>query len=124
MSLVHEEQRVRPRYEVMEFGMLWRSNGQHSEPIASVVITNASLGGVQFQTAHPVEVDTEVVLELGGEKGSLFLPGDVRYVNNGVGNLHTCGFRFKPRTRRDRQDLARYVFSIRDRVVEASEAVW
>jgi hypothetical protein len=102
----------------MEFGMLWRKGQKgDSERVCPAIITNVSLGGVQMKTRMPIEPSQELTLELAGESGPVFLPGDVRYAKNGSADgIHTLGFRFKPETSKDREELAKFVLSLRERI--------
>lgn len=114
------EKRQAPRYQIMEFGMLWRSGQEGAERVGPAIVTNVSLGGVQMKAKLGFESNAELTLELAGEKGPVFLPGDVRYSKNGTDDgVYTLGFRFKPKTSKDREELARYVMSLRDRVLFA-----
>lgn len=45
------EKRQAPRYQIMEFGMLWRSGEEGAERVGPAIVTNVSLGGVQMKAS-------------------------------------------------------------------------
>jgi hypothetical protein len=109
------ERRQQTRHEVVEFGMLWRPNGQVPHRIGPAVITNVSLGGVQFKARYDLQKDEKLFIELATEEGPVMLPGDVRYATKDESGAGTFGFRFQPESRTERQAVARWVLSLTDR---------
>lgn len=110
-----QENRQKQRFPVMEFGMLWRPNGQVPDRVGPAVITNVSLGGVQFKAKHDFQPSEELYLELATDDGPILLPGDVRYALPDGNGSATYGFRFQPRTKPERQAAARWVLSLSER---------
>lgn len=97
--------------------MIWRKGAKGSERVCPAIVTNASIGGVQLRARKSFKESEELTLELAGDAGPLFLPGDVRYSHNGTPDgAITIGFRFRPKTAKERQELARFVMSLRDRI--------
>lgn len=121
MEIDRQERRERPRYELLEMGVLWREKGSARERVGSVLITNASIGGVQIRTREDLHPGEQVLLELGSEQGTLFLRMDVRYAERqGSNGLLVAGLHFCPQSERDQRALAKYILSIRDRACSSS----
>ncbi len=116
METERQERRERPRYELLEMGVLWRERGQERERVGSALITNASIGGVQVRTREDLHPGEQVLLELGSEQGPLYLRVDVRYAERqGCDGLLVAGLHFCPRSEREQRALAKYLLSVRDR---------
>ncbi len=109
------EMRQQQRHPVLEFGMLWRPNGSVPCRVGSALITNVSLGGVQFKARQDLQPEEHLLLELATDDGPVFLPGDVRYVKPGEDGTGTYGFRFQPCSKAERQAVAKYVLAINER---------
>lgn len=120
MASEQKEQRDEPRYELLEFGMIWRPTDSVPERVGPGVITNASIGGVQVKTREALAPNDEILLELGPCGDPLYLPCDVRYVGqrNGEDRARTVGVRFNPKSRSEHRAIARYVLSVRDRICD------
>ncbi len=111
------DDRVYVRYDILECGMLWRPSGPLPERVGPALITNISIGGVQFRTKGCIESAEDLLLQLGSDDGPVFIPGRVRYLANGNANgMQTFGFNFIPKNVKDKEAIARYVMAIRDRV--------
>ena len=116
MEIERQERRERPRYELLEIGVLWREKSGGRERVGSALITNASMGGVQIRTREDLHPGEQVLLELGSDQGPLYLRVDVRYAERQGGDgLLVAGLRFNPQSERDHRALARYLLSVRDR---------
>lgn len=105
------ERRNVPRFDMLEAGVLWEDDEQGPKRLGSVVITNASMGGLQLRSQCSPPQNRRLMLELGSEDGSLFLPGEIRYVTEEAG-VQTFGFKFAPQDDGDRQAVARYVLML------------
>jgi hypothetical protein len=106
------------RYDVLECAMLWRPGGASPERVGSVLITNASIGGLQLRTKTAIEPGQDFLLQIGSEEGPLFLPCRIRYAEgNGHANgTSVLGCNFEPKNFRDREAIGKYVLMLRDRV--------
>lgn len=105
------ERRHVPRFSMLECGVLWEDDEQGPRRLGSVLVTNASMGGLQLRSQYPPPQNRHLMLELGSEDGPLFLPGEVRYVTQENG-VQTFGFKFAPQSDDDREAVARYVLML------------
>ena len=110
------EKRTDVRYDVLECGMLWRPNGTVPERVGSALITNASISGVQLRTKTPLEASEDLMLQLGSEEGPMFIPGTVKYMRDETEGTLAIGFHFEPKTYRDREAIAKYMLTLKERV--------
>lgn len=100
--------------------MIWRPNGLGKICLGPGLITNAGVGGLQIKTRVETKPEDELILEIGPPSGRVMIPGDVRYCRpseNGCG-ICTIGIRFAPVTRTERQALAKFLLTLKDRVPE------
>jgi len=98
--------------------MIWRPNGLGKICLGPGLITNAGVGGLQIKTRVEAKPEEELIVEVGSQNGRFMIPGDVRYCRpseSGCG-ICTVGLRFAPVTRMERQVLARFLLSLKDRV--------
>ncbi len=118
MATEQMEHRDKPRYELLEFGMIWRPTGPVPERVGPGMITNASIGGVQFKTREELAPNEAILLELGSAEDPLFLPCEIRYAEHrdGENRILTVGVRFNPKTRAEQKAVAKYMLSVKDRV--------
>ncbi|MER3413640.1 MAG: hypothetical protein C4341_05265 [Armatimonadota bacterium] len=105
------ERRNVPRFGLLECGVIWQGGQDGPKRLGTVVVTNASMGGLQLRSQVPPPHNQRLMLELGSEDGPLFLPGEVRYVNQEDG-VQTFGFKFVPESDDDRKAVARYVLML------------
>lgn len=105
------ERRNVPRFGMLECGVLWEDGPEGPTRLGTVLVTNASMGGLQLRSQAPPPHNQRLMLELGSEDGPLFLPGEVRYVNQESG-VPTFGFKFVPESDDDREAVARYVLML------------
>lgn len=105
------ERRTVPRFGMLECGVLWGDGPEGPRRLGTVLVTNASMGGLQLRSQIPPPHNQRLILELGSEDGPLFLPGEVRYVKQDNG-VPTLGFKFAPESDQDREAVARYVLML------------
>ncbi len=105
------ERRNVPRFGMLECGVLWLDGEGGPKRLYPVVITNASMGGVQMRSKGTPPQNARLFLELGSENGPLYLPGEVRYVAETDG-VKTFGFKFVPESDDDREAIAQYVLML------------
>jgi hypothetical protein len=105
------ERRNVPRFNMLECGVLWLDGDRGPERLHPVMITNASMGGVQLRSAQPPPQNARLFLELGTDNGPLYLPGEVRYIAETDG-VKTFGFKFVPESDEEREAIAQYVLML------------
>jgi hypothetical protein len=116
MGFQYSEKRSDVRYDVLECGMLWRPNGTIPERVGPALITNASISGVQLRTRTSLAAAEDLLLQLGSEEGPMFIPGTIKYVRSTDEGATAIGFHFEPRTYRDREAIAKYMLTLKERV--------
>jgi hypothetical protein len=110
------DKRAANRMQLFELAMLWRlENGAGPLRLGTAMLTNASLGGVQLRTREHLADNDDLIIEVGDDEGPLFLPGSIRYSLNGGPEPGTFGVRFTPKSRAERQAVAKFVLSLAER---------
>ncbi|MBI1755586.1 MAG: PilZ domain-containing protein [Fimbriimonas ginsengisoli] len=102
------DQRKHPRYEALEYALLWLDG--EADPIRAVII-EIGLGGLQIRARGEAEAGAKGLIQIGTEEAKqLPLRCEVRYCQpaNGSG-LFAIGVKLRPRGHEERTVVAALV---------------